>query len=184
MSPQAQDELLNQQFREGGPAVLKAAYDRYSSMVYRLGLLSLRDHHDAEDLVQQVFVRAWRGRGGFDPTRGSLPGWLLGITRRLVADRFAALDRDRKVQAAAQSVAQPTTETSGAERVVDRVVMGDKLEQLPAAQQLVLRLAFFDGLTHTEIAEATSLPLGTVKSHIRRALANLRKQWEVDGASS
>ena len=179
-----QDRELTLRFRDGGGEALKAAYDRYSGMVYRVGMMTFKNHHDAEELVQQVFVRAWRGRAGFDADRGSLAGWLLGITRRLIADRYASLDRDRKVQAAAVVAAPPETDAGRTEEIVDRVVVGDKLDKLPIEQSSVLRMSFFDGLTHTEIAAATNLPLGTVKSHIRRALTQLRRQWEVDGAAS
>lgn len=172
------------QFRDGDPAGLRFAYDRYGGIVHRVAMVSLRDHHQAEDLVQQVFVRAWRLRSGFDPDRGSLGSWLLGITRRLVADHYASQDRDRKVITAVRSVANPMTAPGHTEQVVDRVVVGDGIRGLPIEQRRVLQLAFFDGLTHTEIAARTGLPVGTVKSQIRRALGQLRKLWEVDGAAS
>jgi RNA polymerase sigma factor (sigma-70 family) len=153
-------------------------------MVQRVGMLRLGNHHDAEELVQQVFVRAWKGRAGFDPTRGSLGAWLLGIARRLIADRYASLDRDRKVIAAAESIAPPATDVKSVDRVVDRVVVGDEVNRLPDEQRMVLRLAFYGDLSHSEIAATTGIPIGTVKSHIRRALILLRKRWEVDGATS
>ena len=85
---------------------------------------------------------------------------------------------------AAESIAPPATETNSVDRVVDRVVVGNELNKLPAEQRMVLRLAFYGDLTHSEIAKTTGLPLGTVKSHIRRSLIQLRKRWEVDGATS
>ena len=173
-----------QKFRAGDAAALRQAFDRYGGMVQRVGMLRLGNHHDAEELVQQVFVRAWKGRDGFDPARGSLGAWLLGITRRLIADRYASLDRDRKVVSAAESIAPPATETKSVDRVVDRVVVGNERNKLPAEQRMVLRLAFYGDLSHSEIAKTTGLPVGTVKSHIRRALIQLRKRWEVDGATS
>lgn len=173
-----------QSFRAGDAAALRQAFDRYGGMVQRVGVLRLGNHHDAEELVQQVFVRAWKGRDGFDPTRGSLGAWLLGITRRLIADRYASLARDRKIVSAAESIAPPATETKSVDRVVDRVVVGNELNKLPAEQRMVLRLAFYGDLSHSEIATTTGLPVGTVKSHIRRALIQLRKRWEVDGATS
>ncbi len=173
-----------QRFRAGDAAALRQAFDRYGGMVQRVGMLRLGNHHDAEELVQQVFVRAWKGREGFDPARGSLGAWLLGITRRLIADRYASLDRDRKVVSAAESIAPPATETKSVDRVVDRVVVSNELNKLPAEQRMVLRLAFYGDLSHSEIAATTGIPVGTVKSHIRRALIQLRKRWEVDGATS
>jgi len=173
-----------ERFRAGDELALRQAFDRYGGMVQRVGMLRLGNHHEAEDLVQQVFVRAWKGRDGFNPDRGSLGGWLLGIARRLIADRYASLDRDRKIISAAQSVAPPPTETKSVDRVVDRVVVGNELNRLPDEQQKVVRLAFYGDLSHSEIAAKTGIPIGTVKSHIRRALIHLRKRWEVDGVTS
>ena len=109
---------------------------------------------------------------------------MLGITRRQIADRYAALDKDRKVLTAAQSTARPEADVKSSDRVVDRVVIGDELNRLPDEQRMVLRLAFYGDLSHSEIAATTGIPIGTVKSHIRRALIHLRKLWEVDGATS
>jgi RNA polymerase sigma factor (sigma-70 family) len=181
--PLMDDEWM-QRFRAGDEFVLRQAFERYGGMVQRVGMLRLGNHHDAEELVQQVFVRAWKGRDGFNPERGSLGAWLLGIARRLIADRYASLDRDRKVISAAESIAPPATDVKSADRVVDRVVVGDELNRLPPEQRMVLRLAFYGDLSHSEIAATTGLPVGTVKSHIRRALIQLRKRWEVDGATS
>ncbi len=178
------DDEWAQRFRAGDEAALRAVFDRYGGMVQRLGVLRLGDIHEAEELVQQVLVRAWRGRAGFDPTRGSLGGWLMGIARRLIADRYASFDRDRRISSAAQ-LAAPTPILEGpADRVVDAVVMSDQVSRLPPPQQLVLRLAFYEGMSHSEIATSTGLPLGTVKSHIRRALQTLRGAWEVDDVTS
>jgi len=178
------DDEWTQRFRSGDELALRQAFDRYGGMVQRVCMLRLGNHHDAEELVQQVFVRAWKGRDGFNPERGSLGAWLLGIARRLIADRYASLDRDRKVISAAESIAPPATDVKSADRVVDRVVVGNELNRLPPEQRMVLRLAFYGDLSHSEIAATTGLPVGTVKSHIRRALIQLRKRWEVDGATS
>ena len=180
----AMDDEWAQRFRAGDEIALRQAFDRYGGMVQRVGMLRLGNHHDAEELVQQVFVRAWKGREGFNPERGSLGAWLLGISRRLIADRYASLDRDRKVISAAESIAPPAADVKSADRVVDRVVVGNELNRLPPEQRMVLRLAFYGDLSHSEIAATTGLPVGTVKSHIRRALIHLRKRWEVDGAAS
>ncbi len=169
-------------FQQGDATGLRQAFDRYGGMVHRAALIRLRDHYQAEEVAQEVFVRAWRGRAGFDPQRGTLGSWLLGITRRQIADRFAATDKDRRVWAAIATSPNPSTGRAVSESIVDRVVVGEGISQLPAEQRRVLRLAFYDGLTHTQIATATGLPIGTVKSQIRRALAHLRKLWEVGDA--
>jgi RNA polymerase sigma-70 factor (ECF subfamily) len=178
------DERWVERFRAGDEGALREAYDRYGGMVLRVGLLRLGNHQDAEDLVQMVFVRAWKGRAGFDSAKGSLGAWLLGITRRLIADRYAALDRDRRIVAAAQRNAPAEAQAAPADRVVDRVVVGNELDRLPEEQRRVVMLAFYGELSHSQIAATTGLPVGTVKSHIRRALIQLRKRWEVDGATS
>jgi RNA polymerase sigma factor (sigma-70 family) len=178
------DGEWTERFKAGEDLALRQAYERYAGMVQRVGILRLGNHHDAEELVQQVFVRAWKGRDGFDPAKGSLGAWLLGIARRLIADRYASLDRDRKVISAAESIAPPATESKSVDRVVDRVVVGNEVNRLPEEQRMVLRLAFYGDLSHSEIAATTGIPIGTVKSHIRRALIHLRKRWEVDGATS
>ena len=181
--PDADAELVAG-FAAGDETALRRAFDRYSGMVFRIGMLRLGDYHQAEELVQQVFVRAWKGRDGFDPQRGSLAAWLLGIARRLIADHYAGLDKDRRVMLAAQQAAARATEDRSTDRVVDSVIVGDQVNRLPEQQRIVLRLAFYSDLSHSEIAETTGMPLGTVKSHIRRALIHLRKVWEVDGATS
>ena len=157
------DELrLAERFRHGDETVLREVYDRYGGLVYRLGLSCLGAHHDAEDVAQSTFVAAWRGRQTYDSDRGSLAGWLLGIARRQVLDRVRTMDRERTVRAAVQQGGPLQAAVPGPERVVE--------------------LAFFDDLTHLQIASVTGLPLGTVKSHIRRGLERLRTRWEVDGA--
>ncbi|WFG44949.1 RNA polymerase sigma factor [Pseudonocardia alni] len=171
-------------FRSGDPAALRELYEEYAPTVHGFALRWLRSHHDAEDVTQQVFVRAWRGRAGFDPARGSIGGWLIGITRRQVADRLAARTRQTAVERGLHDDGVGTPEASGgAEWVVEAVVVADELNRLPAGQRAVVRLAFFHDLTHRQISGLTGLPLGTVKSHLRRGLDRLRRRWEDDGAT-
>jgi len=180
----ADDELqLADRFRQGDETVLREIYDRYGGLVHRLGLSCLTTHHDAEDVTQSTFVAAWRGRQTYDPDRGSLAGWLLGIARRQVIDRLRVIDRERNVRAAVRQVEPAQAWAPGPERVVDRLVVVDELRRLSPEQRRVVELAFFDDLTHLQIASVTGLPLGTVKSHIRRGLERLRTRWEVDGAT-
>jgi RNA polymerase sigma factor (sigma-70 family) len=177
------DELARR-FRRGEGAALEEAYDRHARLVYALALRSLGAHHDAEDVTQQVFVRAWRGRAGLDPDRGSLGSWLVGITRRQIADRFAARARDRDLADRAGRIAEPRVVGDAPAAVVDVVAVAHEIERLPRPQRVVVRLAFFADLTHQQISEATGLPLGTVKSHLRRGLERLRRRWELDGVAS
>jgi RNA polymerase sigma-70 factor (ECF subfamily) len=180
--PAAGDGLARR-FRDGDPAALRAAYDRHGRVVFAIALRALAAHHDAEDVTQQVFVRAWRARTTLDPGRGSLGGWLVGITRRQVADRLAARAREQQVlEQLAVSTWRGTT-GSPTDDVVDAVVVAGALDDLPPQQRTVVRLAIFDDLTHTQISTLTGLPLGTVKSHLRRGLQRLRRRREVDGAA-
>lgn len=180
----ASSEELARRLRLGEGTALEEAYDRHARLVYSLALRALGAHHDAEDVTQQVFVRAWRGRVGLDPDRGSLGGWLVGITRRQIAERFAARARDRELTVRAGRAAEPVVVGGAPDDVVDAVVVAHEIERLPTQQRAVVRLAFFADLTHQQISEATGLPLGTVKSHLRRGLDRLRRRWEVDRVAS
>lgn len=162
-------------FRAGDEAALRALYDAYASLVYRIAFATLRNRSDAEDVTQATFVSAWRGRATYDPEFGSLKGWLIGIVRRRAVDQMRLNERQRLAVDAVQDL-DDEPPTPSVERVVDRMVIADALEWLPPPQRTVLQLAFFDDLTHTQIAAATGMPLGSVKSNLRRGLLALRKQ--------
>ncbi|MFJ4483394.1 sigma-70 family RNA polymerase sigma factor [Streptomyces longwoodensis] len=155
---------------------------RWAGLVYGLARQSLGDPRDAEDVTQQVFAAAWRGRAGYAPERGSFAAWLVGITRRTVADALAA--RTRRAELTAAAARLPTARHASAggdpEAALDRVVVGRALDRLSAPQQQVLRLAFYQDLTQTQIARVTGWPLGTVKSHARRGLERLRDSLRED----
>lgn len=160
----------------GDPESFALVFHRWGTLVHTLAARSLGDSREAEDVTQQVFLAAWRGRAGYRPERGPLPGWLVGITRRKIADALAA--RTRRGELAAASAAREQvrgTEVAGPETVLDRVLVVHELGKLPAVQRHILCMAFFDDLTQVQIAERTGLPLGTVKSHARRALTRMRR---------
>ncbi|MFF3213340.1 RNA polymerase sigma factor [Streptomyces sp. NPDC002886] len=174
------DTRLAAGFTAGDEDCVAAVYRRWRPLVHALARRSLGDEREAEDVTQQVFLAAWRGRGGYRPGPGGLGAWLTGITRHKVADALEARTRRaRSAQAAARVCAQVRPEPEpGPERAVERVVMLGELARLPSAQQRVLRLAFYADLTQSQIADRTGLPLGTVKSHMRRALHVLRQSLE------
>jgi RNA polymerase sigma factor (sigma-70 family) len=168
---------LEDAFRAGRPEAVRDLYDRYSPLVYTIARRSLGSVADAEDVTQQVFVRAWRSRSTFDPERGTLGSWLVGITRHQVTDRLAGRLRDLRTADRAGHAAPPSGPAPVSEQVVDAVVVADELGRLTPQVRAVVRLAFFDDLTHQQIAAVTGLPLGTVKSHLRRGLDRLRRGW-------
>ncbi|GAA2706334.1 RNA polymerase sigma factor [Actinoplanes palleronii] len=180
----SEDELAGR-WRDGDEKALRAAYERHGGAVLYLAQRMLGNRTDAEDVTQLTFVAAWTGRDTFDPERGTMLGWLLGIARRKAVDRLRSAARDVRVTETVRSQAAPPPDARETpDRVVDRLVVADELGRLPREQRRTLELAFFEDLTHPQIAEVTGLPLGTVKSHIRRGMANLRRRWEVDGAAS
>jgi RNA polymerase sigma-70 factor (ECF subfamily) len=165
--------------RAGSRDALEEAWTRWSGLVHTLAVRALGDHHDAEDVTQQVFVAAWRGRHTLDPTRGSVPGWLVGITRHKIADVHAQRARHARDAEAVAREALPTSHAPPPdERLAQRLLLADALDRLGEPRATAIRLALVDELTHEEVARRLDLPLGTVKSHIRRGLLTLRQHLE------
>lgn len=172
------DQAVADSFAAGDERALAAVYKRWSALVYTLAVRSLGDASDAEDVTQKVFVAAWRGRATFDPARASLSAWLVGITRNTIADAHASRSKVRELEAQLASIA-PTVETVTDIDLADRLMIADEIARLEPVARQVMQLAFFDDLTHAQISERLALPLGTVKSHIRRSLDRLRSRLEV-----
>lgn len=178
----AGEEELELGLVTGDEASLAALYRRWSPLVHTLAWRALGDPKEAEDVTQQVFLGVWRGRQGYRPERGTIAGWISGITRRKIADALSARTRRSDLVASAGTRLAPDETGSDrfAEAALDRVLVRDALAGLPDAQQCVLRLTFYEDLTQTQIAERTGWPLGTVKSHARRGLHRLHHHLRED----
>lgn len=163
-------------FAAGMEACLDECFRRWSPLVYTFAYRLLASHGEAEDVTQQVFVGAWRSRGSYRPEAGSLAGWLLGHARHRVADRQRGRARDSRILQAVAEATGPTDAGPTADAVVDRLLLSEQLASLPEPRGTVLRLAFYEDCTHAQIAERLDLPLGTVKSHARRGLLELRER--------
>ena len=163
-------------FLAGEEAALAEIYRKYSALILTVALRSLGEESEAEDVTQKVFVAAWMGRANFRPDRASLPAWLLGITRNKVVDAHQARDKQRRIANKLAVNAQPAPEPVD---VAARLLIADEISRLDEVPQRVLRMAFYEDLTHTQIAERLQLPAGTVKSHIRRSLIKLKRRLEV-----
>jgi RNA polymerase sigma factor (sigma-70 family) len=184
-SAEPDDDEVARRFALGDEQALAWAYERWAAQIHGMAVRAFGPGPDAEDVTQQVFVSAWTGRGGFRRDAGPLPAWLVGICRHKIADVWAKRDRQRRVTEAATVEAQaaPTMTPTFDSTVADRVLLLDELDRLGQPQRGIIELAFYEDLTHVQIAERTGIPLGTVKSHIRRTLERLRTRLEVDGAA-
>jgi RNA polymerase sigma-70 factor (ECF subfamily) len=160
-----------------GEVGIREAYEEHGKLVYSICSRSL-GAEAAKDVTQEVFVSAWKGRDQFDPSRGSLGAWLVGITKRRIIDHARSERRHADRRAAEASDTADTTTQESVERVADRVVVIDALRALPDRTREIIELAYVHDLTHHDIAERTGVPLGTVKSDIRRGLLRIRDHLE------
>lgn len=169
-------------FARGLEPALEEAYRRWGSLVFTLACRASGNDADAADITQAVFISAWRSHARFDADRGALPAWLVTITRRRIADHWQARSRDGRRSAAdpdlAAALDDPPPTSNSLDTVLDRVVLAHALEELGQPARRIVELAFFADLTHVQIARDLDLPLGTVKSHIRRSLERLRARLE------
>jgi RNA polymerase sigma-70 factor (ECF subfamily) len=165
--------MLVSAIRSGDEQAMARLYERYSSIVYSVALRVLGNAEAAEDVLQEVFMQIWRTPDLFDATRGSLPGWLAVITRNRAIDSL----RKRRPEANISDVVvcvEPDL-VGGADRGRALATIRGALGGMPPPQRSALEMAFFEGLSHNEIAEKTGEPLGTIKTRIRAGLVTLRK---------
>ena len=185
MDPDVDEEArLNARFTAGDERALEEVYRRWSPIVFTLALRVLGDRGDAEDVTQKTFVSAWTSRASYDPAKGRLSTWLVTITRRRIADTLDARRRVRELHEKLQRFAVSDEPMSSEIDLGDRLLLADEIDRLEPDAQRVVRLAFYDDLTHQQIATRLDMPLGTVKSHIRRSLTRLRDRLEVPHVAS
>ncbi|MGD9703308.1 MAG: RNA polymerase sigma factor [Acidimicrobiia bacterium] len=175
-SPEAADDAVAARWVAGDDAALRLAYEQFGTLIFTFCSRALADQGAAADCTQETFISAWRSRDGYDPARGSLAGWLIGIARFKVRDAYRAAPR---VPVPSDDAAREEAgEDPDDDRLADRLLIAHALETLSPRARSVVELAFYSDLTQTEIAEKTGLPLGTVKSDLRRGLQRLRFHLE------
>ena len=177
------EDDLNSRFVAGDEAALAEIYRRWSPVVFTLALRSLGDRSDAEDVTQRVFVSAWTSRASFDSRKAKLSTWLIVITRRRIADTHESRAKVRAIQAEIQRTTRPEDLVHEPPDLAETLLVANEIRSLEPDAQVVIRLAFFDDLTHDQISRRLDMPLGTVKSHIRRSLTRMRDRLEVSRVS-
>ena len=171
-----QDEAaLIARIRAGDQSAMGDLYDRYSGVVYGVALRVLGNTSAAEDVLQEVFLQLWRNPQAFDPDRGRLAPWLAVIARNRAIDVLRKRPMEEDIDELPISTGV-NLEDEAAERLAMAKVRG-ALAALPQEQRKLLEMAFFEGMTHSEIAAKTGEPLGTVKTRIRAGLLALRKAF-------
>jgi RNA polymerase sigma-70 factor (ECF subfamily) len=167
------DVKLITAIRSGDESAMAVLYDRYSSLVYSVALRVLGDTGTAEDVLQEIFMQLWRNPGLFDSSRGNLAPWLAVITRNRAIDSLRKRRPETDIEDVIVSV-EPDMAGEAERRHAMEKVRG-ALGTMPLPQRSALEMAYFEGLTHTEIAAKTGEPLGTIKTRIRAGLLALRK---------
>ncbi len=171
---------LERDFIAGAEGALETLYRDVSPLVYTLAVRALGNETEAEDVTQQTFVAAWRSRATYAPERGALRGWVVGIARRAIADALERRSRERRSLEAVRAVVDEVAQ----DRSMERSLLAYEIDSLGDPRRTIMTMAFFDGHTHEQISSELDMPLGTVKSHIRRSLTTLRTRMEAADVAS
>jgi RNA polymerase sigma-70 factor (ECF subfamily) len=169
----------------GSTEALAALYDSHAAPMFALAQRVLGDRRDAEDLVHDVFLEAWRRASAYDPARGSVRSWLLVRVRSRALDRRRALEVAQRHASGDAELARSAMPRHPEIDLIGNVTRARALEAiaaLPEAQREIVRMSCLEGLTSREIAERCGLPVGTVKSRLARALAHVRAMLSVGEA--
>jgi RNA polymerase sigma-70 factor (ECF subfamily) len=169
----ASDQVLMEGVRSNDQMAMAEVFDRYGGLVYSVALRVLKEPAQAEDVMQEIFFQLWKGAGSYAEGRGSLGAWLAVVARNRAIDSL----RRRKPTDSVDDVVLPAKTDLSSE--IEQNLMIEKvrsvMKELPPEQQRMVELAFFEGMSHSEIAAKTGDALGTVKTRIRSALMSLRK---------
>jgi RNA polymerase sigma-70 factor, ECF subfamily len=169
------DMRLVARVRAGDQQAMSELYDRFGKVVYAVALRVLRDAGAAEDVLQDVFLQLWRNPDAFDASRGSLAAWLAVITRHRSIDRLRKRRPEMDIEDCVIAGGPDMRDEAERKLVIDKI--RGVLSEMNPDQRKMVEMAFFDGLTHTEIADKTGQPLGTVKTRIRGGLQFLRAKF-------
>ena len=167
-----------QRLADGDRDAVAELYDRHAARIMGLAIRIVRNSSDAEDVVQEVFSQAWRTAPNYQPARGTVAGWLLMMARTRAIDRLRSRQARRDAADGADLDGLPADVAPVSEQLIasqQAARVREAMMTLPVEQRAALELAYFEGLTQTEIAERTQTPLGTVKTRIRTALTSLRR---------
>jgi RNA polymerase sigma-70 factor (ECF subfamily) len=176
-SAQANEVQLLQAIAAGDEAALAQLYDQYRGILLGLLMRILGSREEAEDVLQEVFIQVWRRASDYEPNRGRPFTWLVTLTRSRAIDRLRQrASRERTVAASAeQNPEEASDAVADTYRAEQREIVTAALKRLPDEQRQTLLLAYFDGLTQTEIAKRLNAPLGTVKTRMRSGMIKLRE---------
>ena len=169
--------LLATRLVDGDETALHEMFKRWSRLVHTIARSALGSNADADDVTQQVFIAAWKSRHTLRPSDEALPAWLLGICKFKIADALRSRSRSSRLEDSA-AVEEPTGYVSHADDILDQVVVKDALEALGDPRGKILRMVFLEDKTHEVVSQELEMPLGTVKSHVRRGLERLRNVFE------
>jgi RNA polymerase sigma-70 factor (ECF subfamily) len=167
------DFALVTAIRSADQGAMSALYDRYSAIVYSVALRVLQDTGAAEDVLQDIFMQLWRNPEAFDANRGNMAAWLAVIARHRAIDVLRKRRPESDIADVVVSVEADLANDTDRSRTMDKV--RGALQTMSPPQRTALEMAYFEGLTHIEIAEKTGEPLGTIKTRIRAGLLSLRK---------
>ncbi len=174
----------------GDPAAVATLYDRFGSLIYRMAYQSLPNRDEAEDAVQEVFVRLWRTSDRYDPSRAALVTWVMLISRRYLVDRLRRSRSAIKSSGLEEKLldVQHSSVGGGTRLDADQQerfgTLMKKIDQLPELQKTVVVRAYLNGQTLRQIGEELNTPLGTIKSALSRALVRLREREVSEGLTA